>query len=175
MPLHAVQPGTSPSVSFADSSPARVRAYKEWIRMGPALSPSPWDKAGSFYAHFNPYILGSHACGTAQLRRVLRTKQPKRSRGSGLLFASGLRPAQQKQGTATKAGAAVRPRLRGPPRQHGPQKQCGGQPSGRPPQRDPIFRDAKFFCFGAINNRRNSGYLSLFAVTSDGLCLSGGL
>src|SRR5699024_6848497 len=23
------------------------------------------------------------------------------------------------------------------------------------PQRDPIFRDAKFFCFGAINNRRN--------------------
>ena len=33
--------------------------------------------------------------------RVLRTKQPKRSRGSGLLFASGLPPAQQKQGTAT--------------------------------------------------------------------------
>ncbi len=25
----------------------------------------------------------------------------------------------------------------------------------QPPQRDPIFRDAKFFCFGAINNRRN--------------------
>ena len=47
------------------SSPARVGAYKEWIRMGPALSPSPWDKAGSFYAHFNPYILGSHACGGA--------------------------------------------------------------------------------------------------------------
>ena len=27
----------------------------------------------------------------------------------------------------------------------------------QPPQRDPIFRDAKFFCFGAINNRRNIG------------------
>ena len=27
--------------------------------------------------------------------------------------------------------------------------------ANRPPQRDPIFRDAKFFCFGAINNRRN--------------------
>ena len=26
----------------------------------------------------------------------------------------------------------------------------------QPPQRDPIFRDAKFFCFGAINNRRNN-------------------
>ena len=34
-------------------------------------------------------------------------------------------------------------------------KQCEGQPYSRPPQRDPIFRDAKFFCFGAINNRRN--------------------
>ena len=65
LPLYAVQPGTSPSVSFADSSPARVRAYKEWIRMGPASSPSSWDKAGPFYAHFNPYILGSHACGGA--------------------------------------------------------------------------------------------------------------
>ena len=30
---------------------------------------------------------GSHACGTAQLRRCLRQKQPKRSRGSGLPFA----------------------------------------------------------------------------------------
>ena len=50
----------------------------------------------------NETYLVSPACGTAQLRRVLRTKQPKRSRGSGLLFASGLRPAQQKQGTATK-------------------------------------------------------------------------
>ena len=63
--------------------------------------------------HSNPFLIGSHACGTAQLRRCLRQKQPKRSRGSGLLFASGPRPAQQKQGTATKAGAAVRPRLRG--------------------------------------------------------------
>ena len=40
--------------------------------------------------------------GTAELRRCLRQKQPKRSRGRGLLFASGLLPAQQKQGSATK-------------------------------------------------------------------------
>ena len=45
---------------------------------------------------------GSHACGTAQLRRCLRQKQPKRSRGSGLSFA---RP-KQKQGTATVARRA---------------------------------------------------------------------
>ena len=38
----------------------------------------------------------------AQLRRCLRQKQPKRSRGSGLLFASGPRLAPQKQGTATR-------------------------------------------------------------------------
>ena len=31
----------------------------------------------------------------------------------------------------------------------------GLAPKNQPPQRDPIFRDAKFFCFGAINNRRN--------------------
>ena len=42
--------------------------------------------------------------GTAKLRRVQRTKQPKRSRGSGLPFASPLRRAQQKQGTATTRG-----------------------------------------------------------------------
>src|SRR5699024_12221439 len=41
--------------------------------------------------------------GTAKLRRVQRTKQPKRSRGSGLPFASPLRRAQQKQGTATRS------------------------------------------------------------------------
>src|SRR5699024_5261448 len=42
--------------------------------------------------------------GTAKLRRVQWTKQPKRSRGSGLPFASPLRRAQQKQGTATTRG-----------------------------------------------------------------------
>src|SRR5699024_9368464 len=42
--------------------------------------------------------------GTAKPRRVERTKQPKRSRGSGLPFASPLRRAQQKQGTATTRG-----------------------------------------------------------------------
>ena len=39
----------------------------------------------------------------------------------------------------------------------------------QPPQRDPIFRDAKFFCFGAINNRRNIGWIFLFAVTVKGV------
>ena len=29
----------------------------------------------------------------------------------------------------------------------GSNKQCGGQPFGRPPQRDPIFRDAKVLLF----------------------------
>ena len=29
----------------------------------------------------------------------------------------------------------------------GNNKQCGGQPFGRPPQRDPIFRDAKVLLF----------------------------
>ena len=42
--------------------------------------------------------------GTAKLRRVLRTKQPKRSRGRGLLFASARRGAPRKQGTATTRG-----------------------------------------------------------------------
>ena len=42
--------------------------------------------------------------GTAKLRRVLRTKQPKRSRGSGLPFASPLRRAQQKQGNRNHQG-----------------------------------------------------------------------
>ena len=46
--------------------------------------------------------------GIAKLRRVQWTKQPKRSRGSGLLFASGLLPAQQKQGTATKRISVAR-------------------------------------------------------------------
>ena len=40
--------------------------------------------------------------GAAQPSRCLRQIQARRSRGSGLLFASGPRPAQQKQGTATR-------------------------------------------------------------------------
>ena len=54
--------------------------------------------------------------GTAQSRRVLRTKQARRSRGRGLLFASPLRRAQQKQGTATKNISDARMRAEmGPP------------------------------------------------------------
>src|SRR5699024_12452687 len=41
-----------------------------------------------------------------ELRRVQRRRQPKRSRGSGLFFASPQRRAQQKQGTATVARRA---------------------------------------------------------------------
>ena len=68
----------------------------------------------------------------AQLRRCLRQKQPKRSRGSGLSFARARRRPKQKQGTATRGFRY---------------KQCGGQPYSRPPQRDPIFRDAKVLLF----------------------------
>src|SRR5699024_3701257 len=42
--------------------------------------------------------------GTAKLRRVQRTKQPKRSRGSGLSFSSAIPGAQKMQGTATIRG-----------------------------------------------------------------------
>ena len=42
--------------------------------------------------------------GTAQLRRILRMKQPKRSRGSGLPFSSAIPGAQKMQGTATIRG-----------------------------------------------------------------------
>ena len=69
----------------------------------------------------------SHACGTAQLRRCLRQKQPKRSRGSGLLFASPQRRAQQKQGTATIPPPAAE-RAKNAPSMRGQQKSarlCG--------------------------------------------------
>ena len=41
-------------------------------------------------------------------------------------------------------------------RLRGEQTNNAGAGFRQPPQRDPIFRDAKFFCFGAINNRRNN-------------------
>ena len=46
---------------------------------------------------YHKLLAGERTCtclprGTAQPRRVLRTKQPRRSRGSGLLFASGFSP-----------------------------------------------------------------------------------
>ena len=64
---------------------------------------------------------------TAQLRRCLRQKQPKRSRGSGLLFASPQRRAQQKQGTATMPPPAAE-RAKNAPSVRGQQKSarlCG--------------------------------------------------
>ena len=64
----------------------------------------------------------SHACGTAQLRRCLRQKQPKRSRGSGLLFASPQRRAQQKQGTATMPPQAAERAKNWPQRSDQPKK-----------------------------------------------------
>ena len=105
--------------------------------------------------------------GTAKLRRVLRTKQPKRSRGSGLPFASPLRRAQQKQGTATTRGkefltcAAGR---NGFPLERvvfDTPKQCGGRPYGRPPQRDPIFRDAKVLLFWCDQQQKEYGSIPL--------------
>ena len=111
--------------------------------------------------------------GTAKLRRVLRTKQPKRSRGSGLPFASPLRRAQQKQGTATTRGkefltcAAGR---NGFPLERVVFDTPNNAGAGRmaDPRRGTLsFVTQKFFCFGAINNRRNM-VLFLFAATSDG-------
>ena len=58
--------------------------------MGPALSPSPWDKSGPFCVHFNPYILGSHACGGAgaavrpRLRGLARQHHAKHNVGVSL-------------------------------------------------------------------------------------------
>ena len=48
-------------------------------------------------------------------------------------------------------------------------KQCGGQPYSRPPQRDPIFRDAKVLLFWCDQQQKELlvRYF-LFAVTSDG-------
>ena len=82
----------------------------------------------------------------AQLRRCLRQKQPKRSRGSGLPFARAQRRPKQKQGTATRG---VR------------YKQCGGQPYSRPPQRDPIFRDAKVLLFWCDQQQKEYGSIPL--------------
>ena len=52
-------------------------------------------------------------------------------------------------------------------------KQCGGQPYSRPPQRDPIFRDAKVLLFWCDQQQKELlvRYF-LFAVTSDG-CVPG--
>ena len=74
----------------------------------------------------------------AQLRRCLRQKQPKRSRGSGLSFARAQRRPKQKQGTATV-----------PPQGRRGQQQTMRRPvpKNQPPQRDPIFRDAKVLLF----------------------------
>ncbi len=105
--------------------------------------------------------------GTAKLRRVLRTKQPKRSRGSGLPFASPLRRAQQKQGTATTRGkefltcAAGR---NGFPLERVVFDTPNNAGAGRmaDPRRGTLsFVTQKFFCFGAINNRRNIGSIPL--------------
>ena len=114
--------------------------------------------------------------GTAKLRRVLRTKQPKRSRGSGLLFASPLRRAQQKQGTATTRGKEFLTCAAG--RNGFPLERVAfdtlnnaGAGFAASPRRGTLsFVTQKFFCFGAINNRRNM-VLFLFAAiaaTSDG-------
>ena len=59
--------------------------------------------AGDAPAGRRGYIYGRRA---AQLRRCLRQKQPKRSRGSGLSFARAQRRPKQKQGTATVARRA---------------------------------------------------------------------
>ena len=52
-------------------------------------------------------------------------------------------------------------------------EQCEGRPSGRPPQRDPIFRDAKVLLFWCDQQQKEYWFYSslvlfLFAATSDG-------
>ena len=41
------------------------------------------------------------------------------------------------------------------------QKQCGGRPYGRPPQRDPIFRDAKVLLFWCDQQQKEYGSIPL--------------
>ena len=52
------------------------------------------------------------ACTAAQLRRCLRQKQPKQSRGRALVFASARRGAQQKSASATRPTCSENPELR---------------------------------------------------------------
>ena len=40
-------------------------------------------------------------------------------------------------------------------------KQCGGRPYGRPPQRDPIFRDAKVLLFWCDQQQKEYGSIPL--------------
>src|SRR5699024_2874788 len=91
------------------------------LKTGPALSWLIGIRRGLSVAFENPYILSSHACGTARLRRVQRTKQPKHNVLEALpeaeaaetelappsKFASRRRPAQQIWLTATKRGRGL--------------------------------------------------------------------
>ena len=94
--------GRNPPASDCQKSPIQPTCADGWDttreierrECASRLAASAW-----FCAQF---CLNGGYQGTAKLRRCLRQKQPKRSRGRGLLFASGLLPAQQKQGSATK-------------------------------------------------------------------------
>ena len=111
--------------------------------------------AGDAPAGRRGYIYGRRA---AQLRRCLRQKQPKRSRGSGLSFARAQRRPKQKQGTATR----------------GVDTNNAGASLTADPRRGTLsFVTQKFFCFGAINNRRNNWCFIPLCRHSKGWCQTG--
>ncbi len=105
--------------------------------------------------------------GTAKLRRVLRTKQPKRSRGSGLPFASPLRRAQQKQGTATTRGKEFLSRVCG--QKWVPPGACRKSDTlKKPPRFTPQgfrLREAGIYLFSqAVSSQLSSAQVSLTSV-----------
>ena len=105
--------------------------------------------------------------GTAKLRRVQRTKQPKRSRGSGLPFASPLRRAQQKQGTATTRGKEFLSRVCG--QKWVPPGACRKSDTlKKPPRFTPQgfrLREAGIYLFSqAVSSQLSSAQVSLTSV-----------
>ena len=77
-------------------------------------TPAPAHAKSLSGSNFNPFLIGSHACGTAQLRRVQRTRQPKRSRGSGLFLQAGCVPRSKNRAPQPRVPNEVR--RRGPAR-----------------------------------------------------------
>ena len=102
--------GRNPPASDCQKSPIQPTCADGWDttrEIERRECARPFRPSARFCAQFCPK--GGYQ-GTAKLRRCPRQKQPKRSRGRGLLFASPLRRAQQKQGTATKRFSDLRSR-----------------------------------------------------------------
>ena len=82
--------------------------------------------------------------------------------------------AEQGQRSAFCEGAATPEAKAGHRNPGGRYKQCGGQPYSRPPQRDPIFRDAKVLLFWCDQQQKELliRYFP-FVVTGKGWCQTG--